>query len=242
MTKTCILCASEFKATRSDAQYCSERCRAKANYRIRKKKNNLTVSPDIYEDNSPINLTSKKVENAQICIKGVLSIEEITQMISKFEHEIAQVLESKNTTNAQNEQLYAQISGFQNQIMEIEEHKIKKLSLVLDQTDVDIYNRFLNGEYINAIKKGDSFAKSKLKTESDLGFNSAISMRKSISDYRLKIQKQIISLQANAQSLKAQLKSAQSIILKNEETIKEYYLQVRFYQNRIIRFEHILSG
>jgi chromosome segregation ATPase len=242
MRKTCILCATEFDTKRSDANYCSEQCRAKANYQIRKKKNNLSVLPDNSTPISPHNSPDNSGRNMQKLPKIDLSKDEIMQKIVLCEHEINQINTQKSAILAQNTQLHAQILKINEKINQLNEVKLKGLQLALLQTDVHLYNKYLNSEYKNAVKNGDSFAHTKLKTEEDLNFRSAYDLRHKITALRHKIENKILSYKADAIKLQSELDTCNQQLSEKKDLLKDLNEQLRFIQMRIIRHEQLLTG
>lgn len=241
MTKTCQLCASEFEAKRSDAAYCSEKCRAKSNYQIRKRKDNITTSTDNYEDNSPISLTDKSVKTKKNHIKGSINIEELLQIVGNCENKLEQLNATKSAFSAQNTTLNGQILDLQHKYDEIMKDKVVKLKLVISKPDSIIYNRYLNSEYISAEKAGNSFAKSKLLTEKDLQEKLNYHLLHKVKNYKLKIENQMITLQTEANHINAEIINLSAQIDNHKNSIDDFAQQTRFYQNRIIRFEQLLS-
>ena len=127
MKKQCMLCSTEVDAKRTDANYCSEKCRSKANYLIRKKKANGEYSPVNLPDNSSHNEPIKGVKNKKIEVNGTLQIDEICQMITNTERTIANNCAENTALKAQITELSAQKSRFCSQIFEIKEIKTKNL-------------------------------------------------------------------------------------------------------------------
>jgi len=138
MKKICMLCAAEFEAKRSDAVYCSNECRAKANYEIRKAKLSDKISTDNYEFNSTINLPEKHAVNNNLEVEGKVLMADIMQYITNAELEITHLSACISNIKAENKRLIAQKSALNNQIIELEAVRIKKLELLLELPDVSI--------------------------------------------------------------------------------------------------------
>ncbi len=240
MKKHCLLCASEFEAKRSDAQYCSEKCRAKANYQMRKRKDDFTVSSDNGLDNLTNNLTDKRVEDAQISIKGTISVDDILQIIKKCEHQLEQLHAAKSAINAQNQHNIEEINELKAQILDIDVKMMSKLRFMLQQTDTNLYNQFLNGEYLSAKKQNDKFAKNKLLSEDVLSFPSNANIRAIIAEYRSKLNNQMIVYNAQVTTIKQAIENMESSIKRNNDQLKEVQQQIVFYQTRILRLERII--
>jgi len=242
MKKQCILCSSVFEAKRVDANYCSEKCRAKANYEIRKKKASGEFSPSNSTDNSPITQPEKSVKPCKGEVDGVIKIAEIRQLIENSERAITDLCASNNTAKAQKSSLLAQKTQLNTQIIELEEVKIKKLEAMLRLSDIDLYNTYLNGDYQEAIKSNKPFPEFKLITANKLSLESSNGILFQIKKHQLKVENQILAHNSETSALKnsiCQLVQEEKDLM---DTINENNASIRFYQTRIIRLEQLLTG
>ncbi|MBR8535122.1 hypothetical protein KDU71_06100 [Carboxylicivirga sediminis] len=207
---------------------------------MRKRKDNFTVSPDTGLDNSTNNLTDKSVENAQILIEGTISVDDILEIIKKCEHQLEQLHSATSTINAQNQHKIEEINELKAQILDIDVKRMGKLRFMLQQTDTNLYNQFLNGEYLSAKKQNDKFAKTKLLSEDVLSFPSNANIRALIAEYRSKLNNQIIVYDGQVNTIKQAIENMELSIKRNNDKLKEIQQQIAFYQTRILRLERVL--
>lgn len=240
--KQCIVCAAEFEAKRSDANYCSEKCRAKANYQIRRKKASGEFSPLNSPENSPLINPFERAKNIKIELNGALNIGDIRQLIADSEHSFLNLCEENTTIKAQIEELSKKKSQICTQIIDLLEVKVKKLETMQQLSDTDLYNNFLNGEYQEAVKDNNSFADFKLITPQKLSLESSGKLLFRINQYRLKIKNLILTHISEVSRLDQQIKDIDIAIKRQNKTIEENQASIRFYQTRIIRLEQLLSG
>ncbi|MBS2099132.1 hypothetical protein [Carboxylicivirga linearis] len=242
MKKQCILCSAEFEAKRADANYCSEKCRAKANYEIRKKKASGEFSPDNLPVSLPLNSPIERSKNTKIEVNGILNTDEIRQMIVNTDSTIANFCAENTALKAQITELSAQKSHFCLQIIEIKEIKIKKLEAALLLSDTDLYNTYLNGEYQKAVKTNNILADFKLITPHKLSLDSSANLLFKINQYRLKVKNLIIAHNSEVSKLNLQIQDIDTSIKNLNKAIDENNSSVRFNQTRIMRLEQLLSG
>ena len=241
MKKQCILCSAKFEAKRADANYCSEKCRAKANYEIRKKKASGEFSPDNLPVSLPLNSPVEQSKNTKIEVIGTFNIDEIRQMVVNIDSTIANFCAENTAAKAQITLLSAQKSQFYSLIIDIEEVKIKKLEVIQELPDVDLYNNYLNGEYVEALKKNDTFADFKLITPDKLSLESSNHLRFKITQYRLKAKNTTIAHYSEVSKLKQRIQVIDSKIKAQNKTIEENNSSIRFNQSRIIRLEQLIK-
>ncbi|MCT4643865.1 MAG: hypothetical protein N4A74_02680 [Carboxylicivirga sp.] len=242
MKKQCILCSTEFEAKRTDANYCSEKCRSKANYKIRKKKASGEYSPVNLPDNPPHSTPIRGAKNNKIEVNGTLKADNLCQMITNTERTIANICAENTAIKAQITKLSAQKSLFCSQIIEIKEVKTKKLEVIMQLSDTDLYNTYLNGEYQEAVKKNNSLADFKLITTHKLSLESSSNLVFKINQYRLKVKNLIIAHNSEISKLNQQILDTESSIKDLNKSIDENNASIRFNQTRIMRLEQLLSG
>lgn len=240
MKKLCILCSNEFEARRADANYCSEKCRAKANYEIRKRKASGEFSPDNLPVSLPLNSPVERSKNTKIEFNEPLNTDEIRQMIANTDNIIANFCTENTAAKAQITVLSAQKSQFCSLIIDIEEVKIKKLEAIQELPDVDLYNTYLNGEYEEALKQNNTFPDFKLITSDKLSLDSSNHLRFKITQYRLKVKNTINAQYSEVSKLKQRIQDIDSKIKALNKTIEENNASIRFNQSRIIRLEQLL--
>nr|WP_321451472.1 hypothetical protein [uncultured Carboxylicivirga sp.] len=240
MKKQCILCSAEFKAKRADANYCSEKCRSKANYKIRKKKASGEYSPINSPDNSSYNTPIERAKNSKIEVNGTLKAVEICQMIANTELTIAKICAENTALKDQITELSAQKADFCLQIIEIKEVKVNKLESMLKLSDTDLYNTYLNGEYKEAVKANNALADFKLVTSHKLSLGSSANLLFKINQYRLKIKNLIIAHNSEVSKMNQQILDIETNLKSLIKTIDENNASIRFNQTRIIRLEQLL--
>ncbi len=242
MKKLCMLCSTEFEAKRADANYCSEKCRARANYLIRKKMASGEYPPENLPNNSPIDAPNERPQNSQIGVDGTLNIDEICQMIANSERTIERICTENNDIKGQIRQLYAQKSLIGAQVIEIRDEKSKKLEAIQQLSDCDLYNTYLNGEYIEAVKNKTMFAEFKLITPRRLSIERSGSLLLKVNQYRLQIENLIIAHRSKISDLNRQLEEIDNDVKSLGKAIDENNTSIRFNQTRILRLEQLLSG
>lgn len=242
MKKQCILCSTEFEAKRADANYCSEKCRAKANYKIRKKKASGEYSPANLPGNSSLNAPIERAKNNKFEVNGTLKVDEICQMIANTEQIITNIYTENTLLKAQITELSAQKAHFCSQIIEIREIKVNKLESILQLSDTDLYNTYLNGEYQEAVKANNILADFKLITPYKLSLESSSNLVFKINQYRLKAKNLIIANNSEVSKLNQQIQDIEASTKSLNKTIDENNASIRFNQTRIIHLEQLLSS
>jgi len=242
MKKQCILCTTEFEAKRADANYCSEKCRAKANYEIRKKKASGEFSPANLTGNSSLNAPIERAKYSKIEVNGTLKVDEICQMIANTEQTIASIRAENTALKAQITELSAQKTHFCSQIIEIKEIKVNKLEAILQLSNTDLYNTYLNGEYKEAVKANNMLADFKLITAHKLSLDSSANLLFKINQYRLKVKNLIFAHNSEISKLNQQILDIETSKKELDATINENNASIRFNQSRIMRLEQLLSG
>lgn len=236
-TKTCLYCGKTYEAKRSDAVFCSESCRTKSNYQKRKKQNNFTDTlsnavPSVRDEDEP---------DCEIKVTGSVSFESLKENIEKYEQEYKQLISKTNHLLHENFSLIGQINQLEKQISAIQTSQIEKLTLTRQLSDVELYNTYLNKPYMEAKQAGEKYLKHKLITETEMRFHSNNEIRIQIGKFRFNIETKVLSHQSDIESLKHQIRGLQSVIDLNKEQLKVLTNQVRFCQNRIIKYEALLT-
>ncbi|WP_010662694.1 DUF2256 domain-containing protein [Marinilabilia salmonicolor] len=234
--KICLICGKEFTPKRSDASYCSEKCRAKANYKKRVAAKEKTES---YENIEPFTMVP---EIQSPPLKGELSMDSMLGFIEKSENEIKRLTDEINELKSQNNMLANDIFTLKEQVKTTGEINIKKIELVLELTDSQIFNNYLNTEYLTAKKMDKANPEKLLKTDWEITGYSGESFRQRINNYRMRLKNEILKLEGQADNIQNQIRKTETLIVSNKETIQENIQQVRFYQSRILRYEGLLVG
>lgn len=238
MKKTCLLCAKTFEAKRSDAFFCSNECKNKANYekkRVRLKQIEQSQT-DVPHQSTYIEKTA--TVDAQITLKGSLSIYEVRSEIEKAESKITDLDNRKKELNEKNIDLNRQIADINRKIRMIAQLSINLLKRRAELSDEQLYNLHLNKEYKKAKQDGEEYAHNKIIT-----FHNGKTPNKCrlpIEEFRMKLadalerkNEELKSMDEGAEVLIKELSLIQYESKKNDD-------DVRFQQSRILKYESLL--
>lgn len=233
MEKACYQCGKTFESQRSDAQYCSEKCRAKANYEKKRKKEDGNLSSETITGTAT-------PENARIVLDN-MDYKDLKATLSKIE----KVLDGRNEQMAQleheNHQLQNDILLLNQQILSIRDGKLTAIMKQLELPDFYIYNNFLNEDYLKAKSKGEQYARNHLKSEEDLQRIGNNELRLKIGNYRYKLTLTAESIETKIKALAAEIATKQNTLSSNIYKIKGLLADTRFYQSRILKYDSLLS-
>ncbi len=106
----------------------------------------------------------------------------------------------------------------------------------------NLYNTFLNTEYEDAIAKSNRLASHKLVSLFDIEGSFGKKYKSKITEYKLKLRQKIADYENQAQKLDLSIEEIMKKTVNNEEQVKIYLQDIRFYQNRIIKYDTILTS
>jgi hypothetical protein len=233
MEKACYQCGKTFESQRSDAQYCSEKCRAKANYEKKRKKEEGSFSFE--------SLTgTANPENARIVL-GDMDYKELKATLSKIEKDLDARNEQMAQLEHENRQLQNDILLLNQQILSIRDGKLTAIMKQLELPDFYIYNNFLNEDYLKAKSKGDPYARNHLKSAEDLQRIGNNELRLKIGNYRYKLTLTAESIETKIKAIATEIATKKNTLNNNSEKIKGLLADTRFYQSRVLKYDSLLS-
>lgn len=231
-TKTCLNCGESFTSKRSDAICCSNNCRSNYNYKkAQRKKSNLSL---------PTASGDPQVQENNVVIKGELDIQFLLTKHKECESKIELILEDMVQVENLKIELTTQKSELEKQIVTIEAGEKAKLVKLYNLSDLTLYNNYLNRAYLDEHKKGNEFAHTRLKSESELKSTYNPTLRISIENYRSNIATAINKHDLETARLKHNITTIESNLIQYNEKIKELQNQLRFYEARILKYEALL--
>ena len=232
--KVCPECGKTFVAKRSDAICCSDKCRSSFNYKRkeRKKQGFQTTS-----ESSSISNSQNPVE-----LSGKLELNHLTEKISVFEKQILRISDEIKALQNNNEILVQQKEGLKEQIVMMEIGEKLKLKKRSEMTDYALFNNYLNIPYQTAKKKGDKFAKTRLKTEEDIQNKFNHELKLEIQNFRSAISAKLEKLNWEYQLVQYQFDVLINTHEQNNQRITKLHEELRFYEARILKYESLLSG
>ena len=236
-TLTCKHCGKTFDAKRSNASYCSDKCRTSAFYQKKNphsaKKN---ISSAVFQENEQ-SIVSKKVH-----ISGSIDFAEIKCSIMSFEQELKNSSEKVEQLSAKNNQVLFEIKEISEELVLYENDRILRLEQRLYLPDDVLYNRYLNKDYLEA-KQKDNNPETKLVSLSDIqqSYFGKI-MRNDILVYREKLENKIAEYNAKIQKMKTSVPLKEKEMETNRAEIKQCRNTITFLQNRIFSYDKLLTG
>ena len=232
ITKTCLNCGESFIPKRSDAICCSDKCRSAYNYKKKQHKaNDLLVAN-----------TAAEVQNTEkdVIIKGEIGTKFLIDKTKECETKMELINDQIALFETSKAKLYAQISDLNAQILSIENGDKTKLLRISTLSDLTLYNTFLNEVYLAEKKKGNEFAYTRLKSESDLNSLSNPKYRIAIENYRKKVAFLIKNQDLKIATIEQRIAAFTNEIDQHSAKIKELQNQLRFYESRVLKFETML--
>ena len=233
--KICLNCGNTFEPKRSDAKFCSTKC--KSAYTYDKKKKDKAPN-DVLIQKEALNSSN----NHEPIIKGEVHVQKIIDLIARTDEKIektAQVIEKKEKEEAE---MLVQIKRLEDQVIEIKQTKLLVISKRLNQSDFMLYNNFLNRKYIEKKKTDNAFAKNEILSTEDLKRSYNDKIRLEIANYRHNLQYQLEEVNYEIELLVNQMALLKTELEKLQLTLKENRDNLRFYQSRILKYESLLSA
>ena len=235
LQKICLNCGETFAPKRSDAKFCSTKCKSAYTYDKKKK------------DNAPNDVLTQKEalkssNNHEPIIKGEVHVQKIIDMIERTDEKIektAQVIEKLKKYEAEK---LVQIKQLENQVIEIKKTKLVVLSKRLNQSDFMLYNNFLNRKYIEKQKAGHKFADNEILSAGDLKRTYNDKIRLMIANYRHKLHYKLEEVNYEIELLNNQMAHLKTELEETQTAIKDQKDNLRFYQSRILKYESLLSA
>lgn len=231
-TKTCLNCSASFTPKRTDAAFCSAKCRSAHNYQ-KKHRNNPVASLENHKEeaqNTETNIILKGELDSNFLIDKVANCENTIERINQ------QIIDIESIQAAYN----SEISELKNKISAIESGDKAKLLKRRNLSDLALYNKFLNREYLSEKKKGNKFAHIRLKSEFAITSSNNPQIKIEIETYRNNLKSLVDNFDNDINLKKQRIESLKSTIDQHDLKIKELRNQLRFYEARILKYETML--
>jgi len=233
-TKVCVECGKTFKAKRSDATCCSDKCRSSFNYKRKVRKNHKMQ----FDSNSDILNTSEM----EIELSGKLELTHLNERVGSFEKHILGIKDEIRKHESKSDDLNHHMVTLKQQIVTMEMGDMLQLKKRAEMSDFALFNNYLNTDYQTAKQNGDKYAKSRLKTKDDVESKFNHELKLQILNYRSKLSAKLEKLNWELQGLQEHIDSLkfeqEQHIAKTTELVHE----MRFYEARILKYESLLTG
>lgn len=228
-TKICQNCGAEFEIKRSNAKFCSDKCKNDANYSNRKQVKEKTQSTVL--NNSTANLK----------LIGDVDFKNILKITERLENEIERINSVKTIFENEIITLDNSILDLLEKINKINQNQIPKLYDCLNLSDLDFYNHILNKAHKEALNKSDINAHEKLLKLFDYNSsNEGYKYQNPVSKTRLDFKLKINNLRFDVENLHNEIDKLNKSYSINQSKIKELLKDIRFYQLRIQNYEALL--
>ncbi len=176
--RKCMKCGEFFESKRSDAQYCSKKCRNSANYQHR--------NPQKFNDSA-----DKSLNKERPLTYSIKDIQLLRTKIMNVEQELADLIENRET--------------LAKQVMKLKNGDFIKLQNRLKLSDSALYNGFLNKRYLERKNAGDSFADFSIVSANDLEKPSFKQCRLDVDKYRSNLQAKLDRLSFDVLDVEQQI-------------------------------------
>ena len=231
-TKTCLNCSASFTPKRSDAAFCSAKCRSAHNYQ-KKHRNTPNSSIENHKEEPPNT-------DSNIILKGELDSKFLIDKVTDCENQIERINQQIICIESIQAEHNSKISDLKNKISTIESGDKAKLLKRSNLSDLALYNNFLNREYISEMKKGNKYAHTRLKSEFSITNSNNPMIKIEIETYRNNIKSLVDNFDNDINNKKQQIEALRSKIDLHDLKIKELRNQLRFYEARILKYETML--
>ncbi|MBR8534675.1 hypothetical protein KDU71_03820 [Carboxylicivirga sediminis] len=231
--KICHNCGKEFTPKRSDAICCSSKCRSALNYQKKQRLKQSTASINTINEND------SSLDNLKV--KGSLEVGYLIDKITRLESEINTIHQRINENIERKNGLMANSNLLLKEISRVKVTELYKVENLLSMSDVDLYNTFINKPYLEELRKGNEFAHNRLKTTADIDSKYNPTHKMLVSKFRLRQKQKLTEISSKVEQLEHEIAQNTQSIDDIHASSDELKLQLRFYENRIIKFESLLS-
>lgn len=228
MEKICLQCGITFVPKKSNGVYCSTKCRNRANY-----KNKCVEKQAVIVSNSMGQAKFELDSNDK---------DTIVKTINKLSLQIDEHILKRTALIADNTNLLIKIEQIETKKISIQRDNITPRQAILNLSNSEIYNQYLNSYYLDAIKRESNNAWLFFRGEQEfethyLGDKTPLNM---VLNYRQQLETELQTQEENIEVHTSEITQINLRLTNNNNEIKSIKEDLRFLESRLSRYDNSL--
>ena len=224
-TKICPQCQKTFEARRTDAVYCSSKCRVNAH-----------LDKSKVDHPSPVNSCEDVQQVDDLSYISQLSVAECRAKIDELESQLL-VLQKRNDKLVDDNVLYsAESDELTRFYLEFEKATQLRLQTILNMPAYQIYNTYLNKEYLDAVAANDKYAHQHLISEYGWQWGNDSAVYRTSQFFNEKVDEMNKGL-SDSLAQRARVEALDVLMKTNVSELKFIKEKMRILHSRILKYE-----